>query len=65
MTVKASISLTDEQLRRRLEGDDLEWKGLYKVLSRRRSGKFVGAEEMDRRLSRMLADKRRTRSVSA
>ncbi len=91
MTVKSSISLTDEQhafaralvdtgryasvsaviqqgieqLRQRLEVEDLERRALYELLSRRRSGEFVGAEEMDERLSRMLADKRRTHGVSA
>ena len=91
MTVKSSISLTDdqhafaralvdtgryasvsaviqqsiEQLRLRLEVEDLERRALYEVLSRRRSGEFIGAEEMDERLSRMLAEKRRTHGVSA
>ena len=91
MTVKISISLTDEQhafakalvdtgrytsvsaviqqgieqLRHRLEVEDLEREALYEVLSRRRSGDFVGAEKMDGRLSRMLAEKRRTHGVSA
>lgn len=90
MTVKASISLTDEQhafakalvdtgryvsvsaviqqgieqLRRSLEVEDLEHRGLYEVLSRRRSGKFVGAKEMDERLSRIFAAKRRIHGVS-
>ena len=91
MTVKSSISLTDEQhafaralvdtgryasfsaviqqsiehLRRRLDVEDLERRALYEILSRRRSGEFVGAEEMDERLSKMLADKRRIHGVSA
>ena len=39
--------------------EDLERKALYEILSRRRSGEFVGVEEMDERLRRMLADKRR------
>ena len=53
-----------EQLRHRLEVEDLERSGLYEILSRRRSGEFVGPEEMDRRLSRMLAGKRRTHGAS-
>ena len=61
MVIQQSI----EQLRQRLEVEDLERRALYEVLSRRRSGEFVGAEEMDERLSRMLADKRRTHGVSA
>ena len=60
MVIQQSI----EQLRQRLEVEDLERRAFYEVLSRRRSGEFVGAEEMDERLSRMLADKRRTHGVS-
>ena len=91
MTVKSSISLTDEQhafakalvdagrfasvsaviqqgihlLRQRLDVEDLERRALYEVLSRRRSGDFVAAEEMDERLKRMLADKRRAHGISS
>ena len=90
MTVKSSISLTDEQhlfakalvengrypslsavlqqgidlLRQRLDVEDLERRALHEVLSRRRAGKFVGPEEMDDRLTRMIADKRRVHGVS-
>ena len=86
MTVKSSISLTDEQhalakalvdsgryssvsaviqqsieqLRQRLGVEDLEHRALNEILSRHRSGEFVGAEEMDKRLNRRLAGKRRT-----
>ena len=91
MTVKFSISLTDEQhafakalvdtgryasvsavvqqsieqLRHGLEVEDLKRGALCEILSRRRSGEFVGAEEMDERLRKMLAGKRRTHGVSA
>ena len=91
MTVKSSISITDEHyafakalvdtgryasvsavfqqginlLRQRLDVEDLERRALYEVLSRRRAGEFVGAEEMDDRLSRMLAEKRRAHGVSS
>ena len=91
MTVKSSISLTDEQhafakalvdsgryasasaviqqgihlLRRRLDGEDLEHRALYEVLSRRRVGEFVGAKEMDERLKRMISEKRRAHGVSS
>ena len=91
MTVKSSISITDEHhafakalvdtgryasvsavfqqginlLRQRLDVEDLERRALYEVLSRRRAGEFVGAEEMDNRLSRMLAEKRRAHGVSS
>ncbi len=91
MTVKCSISLTDEQhafakalvdsgryagvsaviqqgihlLRQHLDVEDLECRALYEVLSRRRAGEFVGAKEMDERLKRMLADKRRAHGISS
>ena len=91
MTVKASVSLTDEQyafaktlvdtgrcssvsavvqrgidlLWRSLELDDLERRALQESLSRRRAGECVAAEEMDDRLSRMIADKRRAHQVSS
>ena len=90
MTVKSSVSLTDEQhafaktlvdtgryssvsaviqrgidlLRRSLELDDLERRALQEALSRRQVGEFVAAEEMDDRLSRMIADKRRAHQGS-
>ena len=91
MTVKSSISLTDEQhafakslvddgryasvsaviqqgihlLRQRLDVEDLERRALCEVLSRRRAGEFVGAEEMDDRLTRMIGRKRRAHGVSS
>ena len=91
MTVKSSISLTDEQhafakalvdagryasvsaviqqgihlLRQHLDIEDLGCRALYEVLSRRRSGDFVAGEEMDERLKRMLADKRRAHGVAS
>ena len=91
MTVKSSVSLTDEQhafaktlvdtgryssvsavvqrgidlLWRSLELDDLERRALQESLSRRQAGEFVAAEEMDDRLSRMIADKRRAHQVSS
>ena len=39
--------------------DALEAAALRTLLSRRREGAFVGAEEMDLRLAEMIADKRR------
>ncbi len=91
MTVKSSISLTDEQhafakalveagrysslsavlqqgvdlLRQRTETEELETAALRALLSRRREGEFVSAEEMDARLTRMIADKRRARGLSS
>lgn len=91
MTVKSSVSLTEEQhafakalveagrygsvsaviqqgidpLRRRLDVEDLERRALYEVMSRRRTGRFIGVEEMDDWLSRIIADKRRDHGVSS
>lgn len=57
-SVSAVIQQGIEDRRQRLEVDDLERRTRCKILSRRRSGEFVGAEEMDERLRRMLAGKR-------
>lgn len=91
MTVKTSVSLTQEQhafakalveagrygsvsaviqqgldlLRRRFDVEDLERRALHEVMSRRRAGWFIGAEEMDDRLSRITAGKRRDHGVSS
>ncbi len=91
MTVKTSVSLTQEQhafakalveagrygsvsaviqqgidlLRRRFDVEDLERRALHEVMSRRRAGRFIGAEEMDDRLSRIIAGKRRDHGVSS
>ena len=54
--VKSSISLTDKQ---RMGAEGLETAALRELLSRRRAGEFVGAEQMDVRLARMVAKKRR------
>ncbi|MCY4408605.1 MAG: type II toxin-antitoxin system ParD family antitoxin [Rhodospirillaceae bacterium] len=89
MTVKSSISLTDEQhafaralveagryasvsavlqqgvdmLRQRMDAEEAETAALRALLSRRRHGEFVGAEEMDARLNTMIADKRRAHGL--
>ena len=89
MTVKSSISLTDEQhafaralvktgrhaslsavlrqgvdlLRQRMDAEELELMALREGLSRRSAGAFVGAEQMDDRLARMIAEKRRAHGV--
>ena len=91
MTVKSSVSLTEEQhafakalveagrygsvsavvqqgldlLRRRFDVEDLERRALHEVMSRRRAGRFIEAEEMDDRLSRIIAGKRRDHGVSS
>ena len=79
MTVKSSISLTDEQhtiaralveaghyaslnailLGQRVDdAEELETVALRKLLSRRRAGTFVKAEQLDGLLARMIAEKR-------
>ncbi len=67
MTVKSSISLTDEQgvdlLRRQMEDEALERDALAAVMAQRRSGAFVSRSEMDARLMRMLDKKRQTHAV--
>ena len=89
MTMRASVSLTDEQyafvrtlvdtgryssvsavlrqgfdlLRERLEGEELEHAALRELLARLREGEFVPAEDMDRRLSRVIAAKRRSHGL--
>ncbi len=85
MTVKSSVSLTDEQyafakglvdagrhasvsavlqqgidiLRRRTDAEETEVAAQRELLSRRRKGELVTAQEMDDRLATMIGDKRR------
>ena len=59
-SISAVIQQGIEDLRQRLAVADLDRRALYQILSCRRSGEFVGAEEMDVRLRRMIADKRST-----
>ena len=47
-------------LRGRLEDEESERAALRELLARRREGGFVPAEVMDRRLSRVIAAKRRS-----
>ena len=89
MTVKSSVSLTDEQhafaralveagryaslsavlqrgvdlLRQRMDAEELETEALRELLSRRRKGAFVAAEQMDVRLAGMVAKKRRAHGI--
>ncbi len=89
MTIKSSVSLTDEQyafartlvdtgryssvsavlqqgldlLRGRLDGEELERAALRELLARRRAQQFIPGEEMDRRLSRAIAGKRRSHGL--
>ncbi len=50
-------------LRGRLDGEELERAALRELLARRREGEFVPAEEMERRLSRAIAAKRRSHGL--
>ena len=52
-------------LRQRLDTEELERRALDEVLFLRRAGEFVPAEEMDARLRRMIADKKRARCDSS
>jgi antitoxin ParD1/3/4 len=89
VTVKSSISLTDDQysfakrlvdlghfrsvsavvqqgielLRKKMEDEALERATLAKILGNRRLGPFLSATKMDRRLSRMIAKKRRVHAA--
>lgn len=91
MTVKSSISLTDEQhafaralveagryaslsavlqqgvdlLRQRTDAEALEIEALRELVSHRQKGEFVTADEMDGRLERMIAAKRRAHGLSS
>ena len=91
MTVKSSISLTDEQhafawalveagrysslsavlqrgielLRQRTDAEALEIEALRRLVSRREKGEFVSPDEMDVRLERMFAEKRRAHGLSS
>ena len=55
MTLKSPISLTDEQ---HALARAKEIEALRKLVSRRRKGEFVSADEMDARLERKFAEKR-------
>ena len=89
MTVKSSISLTDEQhsfakklveagryssvsavlqqgidlLRQRMQDEDLQRSALEALLDQRAAGAFVSGAQMDKSISQMIAEKRRTHAV--
>ena len=63
-SVSAVIQQGIDLLKQRMEDQVLEGKALRQVLSRRSSGNFVGADEMDIRLNKMFSDKRRAHGVS-
>ena len=61
MTIKSPVLLTDEQ---HGLASAQEIKALRELVSRRRKGEFISADEMDARLDRMIADKRRAHGLS-
>ena len=63
-SVSAVIQQGIDLLKQRMQDEVLESKALRQVPSRRRSGNFVGADEMDVRLNKMISDKRRAHGVS-
>jgi hypothetical protein len=52
-----------ELLRGKIEDEALERAALAEVLGSRRSGPFLSSQKMDRRLSKMIAKKRRAHAV--
>lgn len=64
-SVSAVIQRGIDLPKRSMELDDLERGVLQEALSRRQAGELVTAGEMDDRLSRMIADKRRAHQVSS
>ena len=50
-------------LRPRLDAQELEHAVMRELLSRRRQGEFVSAQQMDARLARVIADKRRAHGL--
>ena len=72
--MKSSYSLTDKPFtlaetlspdlrRRRPDREVSEPAALRELLARRREGEFVPADGMDRRLTRLIAAKRRSRGT--
>ena len=61
MTIKSPTSLTDEQ---HALARAREIEALRELVSRRRKREFISADEMDARLDRMIAEKRRAHGLS-
>ncbi|MCY4212602.1 MAG: type II toxin-antitoxin system ParD family antitoxin [Gammaproteobacteria bacterium] len=63
----ASLSAVLQQgvnlLRQRMDAEDVETAALRELLSRRRAGAFVKAEQLDVRLARIVAGKRRAQGI--
>ena len=64
-SVSAVLQQGLDMLKRRIEDEELERRALREVLSRRQAGEFVTAEEMDARLQRLIARKKRAHGVSS
>lgn len=65
----ASVSAVLQQgvdlLEQRLEAEEWDRRALREVMSRREAGEFISAEEMDARLQRLIARKKRAHGVSS
>ena len=64
-SVSAVLQQGMDMLKQRIEDEELERRALREVLSRRQAGEFVTAEEMDARLQRLIARKKRAHGVSS
>ena len=62
-SVSAVLQQGLDLLRARLDGEELERAALREPLARRRAQQFIPGEEMDRRLSRVIAAKRRSHGL--
>ena len=62
-SVSAVLQQGLDLLRGRLDGEELERVAMRELLARRREGEFVPAEGMERRLSRVIAAKRRSHGL--
>ncbi len=62
-SVSAVLQQGIELLRGRMEDEVLQRAALAEILGKRRSGPFVSAKEMDKRLARMIAGKRRVHAI--
>ena len=62
-SVSAVLRQGLDLLRGRVEGEELERAALRDLLASRREGEFVPADGMDRRLSRVIAAKRRSHEL--
>ena len=62
-SLSAALRQGVDLMRQKMNTEKLETAAVRALLSRRRKGRFVGADEMDTRLAAMIADKRRAHDV--